>query len=150
MAAATGLFACLLVAALVAWGVYAVVRRSLRSLLDGVVRRSAATQFYLRVFAICIAFAALSGALDNRWDPSGKPAFMEQVWVAASTLSAVIRYVLVVLVCFAIIFSILVASLGRRPAEPAVCLKCGYNLKGVIDEVRCPECGERFVGADSS
>jgi hypothetical protein len=143
-----GLIACLVVAGGAAWGVWVLTRHGLRSLLDGVVRRSAATEFYQRVFIICLVFAALSAALQNRWDPSAGAAAMEKVWNAMSMLSSVAFYLLVVLLCFIAIVSIVVAALGRRASEPPVCLKCGYNLRGLVDEIRCPECGERFVGAE--
>jgi hypothetical protein len=144
--AIAGFVASLFVACAIAWSAYAFTRNSLRSLMDGVVRRSAATEFYLRAFLICLIFGAASAALGNRWDPS-TGAGMEKVWSGMTLLSTLTMTLLVILLCFVIIISILVAALGRRASEPPVCLKCGYSLKGLVDEIRCPECGERFVGA---
>jgi len=148
MLALAGLVACLILAGGAAWGVYALTQQSLRGLLDGVVRRSAATQFFSRAFLICLLFAGLSAALDNPWDPSSGAAAMEKVWGAMNALSAVAMSMLIVLLCYLVIISVLVAALGRRAAEPPVCLKCGYSFKGLVDDIRCPECGERFTGAD--
>ena len=150
MLAWAGLVILLVIASGAAWGVYVVTRRSLRSLLDGVVRRAAATEFYLRAFLICLVFGAFGGALQNEWNPaSGKP-FMEHVWPFANALSSVMYWMLTVLLCFTVMISILVATLGRKPTEPPVCLKCGYSLKGQIDNIRCPECGEHYVGTGNS
>ena len=145
--AIAGFIASLFIAGGAAWGTYALTRRSLRSLLDGVVRRSAATEFYLRALLICLVFGALSAAMGSRWDPSAG-AGMERVWSATNLLSTMAMTLLVVLLCFVVIISILVAALGRRASEPPVCLKCGYSLRGLVDDIRCPECGERFVGAE--
>jgi hypothetical protein len=145
MLALTGLIVCLVIAAALTWSIWAATRDSLRGLLDGVVNRSAATQFYLRAFFICITLAAFSGALGSRFDPSTGAA-MERVWSAAGATSSMLGYVLLVLLAFAIILSILVAAAARRSAEPPVCLKCGYSLQGLLNQVRCPECGEKFGG----
>ncbi len=142
-----GLLILLVVAGGTAWAVYAVTRRSLRSLLDGVVRRSAATEFYLRSFAICLFFSALVGVLDSNWNPaSGKP-LMEHVWAVANVVYYVLVTMLVVLVCFMFMITIVVAALGRKSTEAPVCLECGYSLKGLVDDLKCPECGERYVGS---
>jgi len=145
--AIAGFIASLFIAGGAAWGTYAFTRKSLCSLLDGVVRRSAATEFYLRALLICLVFGALSAAMGSRWDPSAV-AGMEKVWSATNLLSTMAMTLLVVLLCFVVIISILVAALGRRASEPPVCLKCGYSLRGLVDDIRCPECSERFVGAE--
>lgn len=147
MLSVAAFIASLVVAGAVAWGAYLFTRQSLRSLMDGVVRRSAATEFYLRAFLMCLIFGAVSSALGNRWDPA-QGAGMENVWSAMAMLSTMAMTLLVVLLCYVVIISILVAALGRRSAESPVCLKCGYSLKGLVDDIRCPECGEKFIGAE--
>jgi hypothetical protein len=129
-----------------AWGVYALTHRSLRIVLDGIVRRSAATSFFLRAYLITLVFSALSGGLGYRWDLTGGRPIMEHVWTGANAITSVVYAMLFVLVCYVVLVTILVAALGKKSDEPPACLHCGYSLKGLIDDCKCPECGQRYAG----
>lgn len=143
---AAGLAILMIIASATAWGTYVLVRPGLRSLLDGVVNRSAATQYYLRSLLVCLMFGAWSGVLSNKWDPTSGGPVMEHVWTVAGAMSSSLGIMVLILCCFAVLATIITASLGRRPAEPPVCLACGYSLKGQIDDLRCPECGTPYSG----
>ena len=77
--------------------VYALVRKSLRGLLDDVVKLPSVTTFYLRLFLIGLVFVALFSVLDTRFNLKEDAAFMEYVWKVANGLSSVfgITYLLI-------------------------------------------------------
>jgi ribosomal protein L34E len=50
------------------------------------------------------------------------------------------------LVCYIVVLTVLLAALGRKHVDMPTCAKCGYSLHGLADDIRCPECGERYQG----
>ncbi len=48
------------------------------------------------------------------------------------------------------LFSLALVRLRRRLREAGgrLCLRCGYDLRGIDDPGACPECGRRFHGAE--
>jgi predicted RNA-binding Zn-ribbon protein involved in translation (DUF1610 family) len=133
-------------AALLAWGVVRITHRSLRALLDGLVHRFAATEFFVRAFRIVIVLAAAQGVLGLGWDTTAGKPLMEQVWRVANAAQSAVTSVLSVLVFYIVVLTVLLAALGRKPVDMPTCVKCGYSLHGLADDIRCPECGERYQG----
>lgn len=105
------LFAVSIAVALV---VYALLRRSLASLLDEVINLPSGTTFYSRLFLIGLVFIALSSVLDVTFELSANSVFMEYVWKVADGLSAVFGFMSLFLFGFLVLLTILVAVLRRR------------------------------------
>jgi predicted RNA-binding Zn-ribbon protein involved in translation (DUF1610 family) len=119
---------------------------SMHRMLDGLVRRSAASVFFKRAFRLCIFMTVAQEALSRAWDPA-KP-LVQQSWEIAGATGDMLGKLMLVVLAFVIFATIMVAALGRKPADPPVCDRCGYNLKGQVDELRCPECGEHYASRD--
>jgi hypothetical protein len=108
-------FAVLLVLAIaIALVVILLVRRSLRSLLDDVVKIPPGTTFYTRLLAIGLIYIALSGALGVQFDLKDDAAFMEYVWKVASGLSSTCGFICLFLTGYLFVATILVAVLKRK------------------------------------
>jgi len=91
------------------------LRPSLRNLLEEVTALPAATEFYLRSFVIVILFMAMGtciGSVHN--DLKSDSRFMEYVWSVAGDLQHVLEGIFGVLLGYATLITILVASLRRR------------------------------------
>lgn len=108
-------FAVLLVLSiLTALAVQFLVRKSLRALLDDVVKLPPCTTFYTRVLAIALVFIALSAALDTQFALEEDAAFMEYVWTIADGLSSVFGSICLFMMGYLIVITVLVAVLRRR------------------------------------
>jgi len=94
--------------------VIALLQKSLRLLLEDVVKLPACTTFYTRVLSIGLVFIALSGALGVTLDLKKGSACMEYVWKVADGLSAAFGNTCVFLLGFLIVVTILVSVLRRR------------------------------------
>lgn len=94
--------------------VIALLQKSLRLLLEDVVKLPACTTFYSRVLSVGLVFIALSGALGVKFDLKKDAAFMEYVWKVANGLSATFGNTCLFLLGFLIVVTILVAVLRRR------------------------------------
>ena len=94
--------------------VYALVCKSLRSLLDEVVKLPSGTTFYIRLFLIGIVFIALSSALDTEFALKENAGFMEYVWKVADGLSNVFGYTCLYILGYLTLVTILVAVLRHR------------------------------------
>lgn len=90
------------------------VRKSLRALLDDVVKLPPCTAFYTRVLAIGLVFIALSSALGSHFDLNQDAAFMEYVWKIADGLSSVFGTICLFMTAYLIVVTILVVALRRR------------------------------------
>lgn len=89
------------------------VWRSLASLLDDLLRLPAGTSFYMRVLAIVVTIAGLSGALGT-YDLKKDAAFMQYVWRVAGGLSSTFSDMSIVLAEYLLLVTVLVAALRRR------------------------------------
>ena len=94
--------------------IYVLVREHLTALLDEVVRLSAGTTFYLRVFGLCIFLCADSGVLSSAFDLKPDAKLMEYVWKVAAAVSSALSNVSLVLMGFLTLMTVLVVVLRRR------------------------------------
>lgn len=94
--------------------VYALARKSLRGLLDEVVKLPSGTTFYMRLFLIGLVFIALSSALDKVFPLKEDAAFMENVWKVAEGLSSVFGFTCLFITGYLFIVTILIATLRHR------------------------------------
>ena len=90
------------------------LRPGLRGLLEETVALPAATEFYLRAFAIVVVFVALAAALDTYSDLKDSARFMEYVWAIAARLKDVFESLFIVLLVYVGLITALMASLRRR------------------------------------
>ena len=68
--------------------VYVLIGKSLRKLLDDVVRLPAGTVFYLRSFVVSIVFIALSSCLGTSFVLKPHEPFMSYAWQMAGGISS--------------------------------------------------------------
>ena len=94
--------------------VFRLVYKSLRNLLDEVVKLPDCTTFYSRVLGIGLLSIATSSALGTSFIFKKETAFMEYVWRIASGLAGVFNSILLFLVAYLIILAILVVVLRKR------------------------------------
>ncbi len=94
--------------------VYALVRKSLRGLLDEVVKLPSATTFYMRLFLTGLVFIALSSALDTNFFLKKDAAFMEYIWRVADGLSSVLGFTCLFITGYLFLVTILIAVLRHR------------------------------------
>lgn len=91
------------------------LRPGLRVLLQEVTGLSAATDFYLRVFAIVVTFVSLAAVIGaGHSDLKDGARFMEYVWSVASGLQEVFQNLLIVLLVYVGLITVLMAALRRR------------------------------------
>ena len=83
-------------------------------MLDALVELPAATTFYVRAFTATIFLVALSRIFSGKYDLKPGARFMEYVWEVGSNLQESLQNIYIVLLVFATIVVILVASLGRK------------------------------------
>jgi cbb3-type cytochrome oxidase subunit 3 len=110
----SGFVVLLIISIAIALIVYALARKSLRSLLEEVVKLPSGTTFYMRLFLIGLVFIALSSALDVQFDLKEKAAFMEYVWRVADGLSSTFGITCLFIVGYLLLITILVAVLRKR------------------------------------
>ena len=70
-----------------AFALYALLRRSLRALLDRVIRLPAGTTFYLRALLLIFFLVALSATVSSQFDLKPDAHFMEYVWLIAAAMA---------------------------------------------------------------
>ncbi|HYM75215.1 MAG TPA: hypothetical protein VE377_04485 [Candidatus Dormibacteraeota bacterium] len=109
-------FVCsLVVVVVVAVLVDRLLRPSLRQLLEEVTGLPAATEFYLRSFAIVVFFVAAAACLGSTHsDLKSDSRFMEYVWSVAGDLQSVLQGIFGVLLGYVALITILIAALRRR------------------------------------
>jgi hypothetical protein len=94
--------------------IHRLLRSALRSLLEQVVALPAATEFYLRAFAIVVVFVALAAALGTHADLKDGARFMEYVWATAARLQEAFQSLFAVLLVYVGLITVLLAALRRR------------------------------------
>lgn len=94
--------------------VYVLVRKSLRGLLDEVVKLPSGTTFYMRLFLIGLVFIALSSALDTNFAMKKDAAFMEYMWRVADGLSSVLGFSCLFITGYLFLATILITVLRHR------------------------------------
>ncbi len=90
------------------------LRPGLRGLLEDVTALPAATEFYLRAFALAIVFIALASVLGANPDLKDNAHFMEDVWAVAAVLHDVFQNLLTVILVYVALMTVLMASLRRK------------------------------------
>jgi hypothetical protein len=94
--------------------IYFIIQRSLRELLNEVIRLSSCTIFYMRILLIGLLLICLSGALDDKFPLSNNAAFMEYVWKAADGFSLVFGMTCFFITVYLLLITILVTVLRRN------------------------------------
>lgn len=94
--------------------VYAVVSKSLGTLLDEVIRLPSGTTFYLRLFLTGLVLIAFSSVLKTTFDLKVGSAFMEYVWKVAGGVSSTFGDTCLFLLGYLVVVTVLVAVLRRR------------------------------------
>jgi hypothetical protein len=95
---------------------YAVLRTSLRELLDGVIRMPEATTFYLRALMLIFLFEALAKVITGvHMKPEAH--FMEYVWAVASDLSGIFENLFIALLVYLGLITVLVVVLRPKNAK---------------------------------
>jgi len=102
---------------IVALIVFFALRASLRELLRNTVRFPAGVTFYLRSFLVVIFLSALSAAIGESFDLKSDARFMEYVWKVAEGLSSVLERSLWFVAIYAVIVTILIATLKIKNDE---------------------------------
>ena len=91
------------------------LRPGLRGLLEDVTGLPPATEFYLRAFLLAIVLVVLAAVLGaNHADIKDGGHFMEYVWSIASGLQDVFQNLMIVLLVYAGLITVLMASLRRK------------------------------------
>jgi preprotein translocase subunit SecG len=101
----------LVLSLIVAVILFFVLRVSLRELLRNTVRLPAGVTFYLRSFVLVLFLSALSAAIGTSFDLKSDAHFMEYAWKGAEGLSTVLDKSLWVVAIYAVIVTVLVATL---------------------------------------
>lgn len=94
--------------------IYSIVYKSLRKLIDEVVKIPSSTIFYLRVFQIGLILIFLSAALGESWKFKQDAAFMEYVWNLAGGISSALGQAVFFLSVYLVLVTILVSVLLRH------------------------------------
>jgi len=95
-------------------GGYALMRTSLRELLDRLFDFPAATRFYLRALLLLLLCAAWQQAIGDPWKHPAEEAAMEYVWDIADTIGRVLEQVAWSFVFYLVQITILTAVLRRK------------------------------------
>jgi len=102
-------------AILVAGLLYRLLHPSLRGLLDEIIGLPAATDFYLRAFAIVIVFVALAAVFGaGHGDIKDGARFMEYVWSFAGGMQDVFQNLMIALLVYVTLATVLMAALRRK------------------------------------
>jgi hypothetical protein len=94
-------------------GLYTLLGKNLRELLDKVIRLPAGSTFYMRALLLLLLCAVLSkviGGVHQKADAH----FMEYVWAVASDLSNVFDNLLLILLAYVAIVTVLVVVLRPK------------------------------------
>jgi len=94
--------------------IFGLVYKSLRSLLDEVIKLPEGTTFYTRLFLVGLVLVAGSAMLEEPFNLKAGSPFMEFTWKVAEGLSEVFGDTCLFLVAYLALVTILVATLRRK------------------------------------
>ena len=94
--------------------VYILISKSLRHLLDEVVKLPSGTTFYLRLLSIGLLFIAFSASLETNFNLKNNAHFMEYVWKVADGLSSMFGNTCLFIMGYLTLVTILLAVLRFR------------------------------------
>jgi len=106
--------ALLIISILIVFLLDRLLRPGLRGLLEEIAGLPAATDFYLRAFAIVIVLVAFAAVLGTHPDLKDGARFMEGVWAVASRLQEFLHDLLVVVLVYVGLITVLMAALRRK------------------------------------
>ena len=93
--------------------IYALIRTSLRKLLDQVLKFADGTEFYMRALLLLLLFAGLQEAIGDKWEYKADAAFMEYVWNIATTIGEALTQAFWSFIIYIALITILTATLRR-------------------------------------
>jgi hypothetical protein len=96
------------------FAIWALVSKSLESLLNQALKLPDGTTFYLRSFLIGLLLAAFAGGFGTAFDLKPSDPFMEYVWRVGAGLKEVCQYSFGFLLVYLILITILVAVLRAK------------------------------------
>jgi hypothetical protein len=99
---------------LLTFAIWALVSKSLRGLLNQVLKLPDGTTFYLRSFLLGLLLAAFAGSLGTTFDLKPGNPFMEYVWKVAGGLDDFCRYFFAFLLGYLALVTVLVAVLRAK------------------------------------
>jgi uncharacterized integral membrane protein len=99
---------------LLAFAIWALVSKSLQSLLDQALKLPDGTTFYLRSFLLGLLLAAFAGALGTTFNFKPGDPFMEYVWKVGAGLQGVCEYFFGFLLGYLVLVTVLVAVLRAK------------------------------------
>lgn len=98
----------------ISFGIYALLRSDLRTLLDKTIRLPAGTSFYLRTLILVLILSAISKVIGASADLKPDAHFIEYVWAVASHMSDVLENLIVLLVIYVALVTLLVIVLKPK------------------------------------
>jgi len=99
---------------LIALWVMKSLRPALSSLLEDVTTLPAATDYFIRVFSLVVAFVVLGAVADPSFNFKDNVRFMECVWAVAHGLKSVFEDLVVALFVYSGLITVLIAALKRK------------------------------------
>jgi uncharacterized membrane protein len=109
-----GLVVLLGLSLLVLLAIWGLLSKSLKGLLNQVLKLADGTTFYLRSFFLCLLLAALAGSLGTTFDVKPGAPLMEYVWKVAGGLHDVCGYIFAFLLGYLALVTVLVTVLRAR------------------------------------
>jgi hypothetical protein len=104
----------LVISIIVALTIYLLTRKSLRRLLDEVIKLPSGTTFYLRLFSIGLLFITLSVSLESDFNLKADAAFMEYIWEIADGLSSLFGNICFFILGYLTLVTIILAVLRYK------------------------------------
>jgi uncharacterized membrane protein len=112
-----GFVTLLALALLLTFAIWALVSKSLQSLLSQALKLPDGTTFYLRSFLLGLVLAALAGALGTAFNLKPGDPFMEYVWRVAGGLQGVCEFFFGFLLAYLALVTVLVAVLRAKQEQ---------------------------------
>lgn len=98
-------------------GAYALVAKSLREMLDEILKLPSATTFYMRSLLLLFVCVGISSTADSSIEISDDTPLMQYVWQIDSVFSEVFGFLVGIFVAYLIIITILTSVLRRRNVQ---------------------------------